>query len=501
MNLTCDGPWTNQAALNLLGANLDAQNIKHTLDHVNVLGDHVTVMLDGVHDVKLIRNTLSDMKILIDADGNKIEWKYIELLHKLQEEIGLKLANKISKQHVNWQKAKMSVRLAVQVFSRSTAKALETLRKLGIEGFEGSEATEKFIMIINDLFDSLNSRNVRGYGYSKPLYKDSAINTLRMMASAKSYICGLKHDVTNLLVVKGKRKTGFIGLLVGMETVQTLYANLVEKDLLKYLSTYRLSQDHLEVFFSCVRARFGFNNNPTTREFSATYAKLILHTGLKSFSINTNVIVQEDIAIPAGTLQSATANVIETENLNQDDLEWIYQLKDQISSTKYVVNITILTYIAGYIQKVILGNNNTCGGCKEAIQHQETVSCTLINVKDIGSKLVKPCKDILTIVKIAEKIVVAKTKDRQFLCEQNLLSKLSLLILTVISEEYSDLFSSVATHDRNTAIGSHRYVLMKRVCVIFCSLRLKHFAKIHDINNNAVKVRKHLNKIILFNHQ
>ena len=97
----------------------------------------------------------------------------------------------------------MSVRLAVQVFSRSTAKALETLRKLGIEGFEGSEATEKFIMIINDLFDSLNSRNVRGYGYSKPLYKDSAINTLRMMASAKLYICGLKHDVTNLLVVKG----------------------------------------------------------------------------------------------------------------------------------------------------------------------------------------------------------------------------------------------------------------------------------------------------------
>ena len=83
MNLTCDGPWTNQAALNLRGDNLDAHNIKHTLDHVNIIGDHVTVMLDGVHDVKLIRNTLSDMKILIDADGNKIEWKCIELLHKL----------------------------------------------------------------------------------------------------------------------------------------------------------------------------------------------------------------------------------------------------------------------------------------------------------------------------------------------------------------------------------------------------------------------------------
>ncbi|CAK9291650.1 unnamed protein product [Gordionus sp. m RMFG-2023] len=32
---------------------------------------------------------------------------------------------------------------------------------------------------------------------------------------------------------------------------------------LKYLLTYKTSQDHLELFFSCLRSRGGFNNNPS----------------------------------------------------------------------------------------------------------------------------------------------------------------------------------------------------------------------------------------------
>ena len=34
----------------------------------------------------------------LDPDGNKIKWKYITSLHNIQEEEGLKFANKLSNQ-------------------------------------------------------------------------------------------------------------------------------------------------------------------------------------------------------------------------------------------------------------------------------------------------------------------------------------------------------------------------------------------------------------------
>jgi hypothetical protein len=42
-----------------------------------------------------------------------------------------------------------------------------------------------------------------------------------------------------------------------------------ENPVLKYLLTYKMSHDHLELFFSAVQACGGWNNNPTTRQFVA----------------------------------------------------------------------------------------------------------------------------------------------------------------------------------------------------------------------------------------
>ena len=45
--------------------------------------------------MKLVRNTMSEWKVLKDKNGNSIEWKCIEELHELQESEGLRLANKL----------------------------------------------------------------------------------------------------------------------------------------------------------------------------------------------------------------------------------------------------------------------------------------------------------------------------------------------------------------------------------------------------------------------
>ena len=38
---------------------------------------------------------------------------------------------------------------------------------------------------------------------------------------------------------------------------------------MKYILTYKFSQDHLELFFGAIRSSGGFNINPTAQQFTA----------------------------------------------------------------------------------------------------------------------------------------------------------------------------------------------------------------------------------------
>ena len=54
----------------------------------------------------------------------------------------------------------MKVNLAVQIFSRSVAKSLKFCREvLKLPEFSESEPTEEFLLVVNDIFDLLNSRS------------------------------------------------------------------------------------------------------------------------------------------------------------------------------------------------------------------------------------------------------------------------------------------------------------------------------------------------------
>ena len=66
----------------------------------------------------------------------------------------------------------------------------------------------------------------------------------------------------------------------------------------KYILTYKLSQDHLETFFSCVRHAGRFNNNPNARQFEAIFRRLLFRSGVSlSPHDNTNVHLQDDTSL------------------------------------------------------------------------------------------------------------------------------------------------------------------------------------------------------------
>ena len=79
--VTCDGTATNFSTMKKFGCELVS-----TEEELNGLfvynGRSYLFTPDMPHNLKLGRNALSDMKVFIDGDGRKIEWKFIYFLHQ-----------------------------------------------------------------------------------------------------------------------------------------------------------------------------------------------------------------------------------------------------------------------------------------------------------------------------------------------------------------------------------------------------------------------------------
>ena len=208
---------------------------------------------------------------------------------ELQREEKLHAGNKISERHVMYQNEKMKVNLAVQILSSSVADALEFARQIGKLEIQGCEATVQFIRTVDRLFDILNSRNCRGKGFKAPISKRNLWQTLGFLSKAKKELQSLQ-DMTSAPLYLSRRKMRIVGFLVDIDSVSWLARSLVMSDEIpcSFLLTHKFSQDHLELYFGAIRAAGGHNNNPTCRQFRATYRKLLSRCNVTP-STNGNV--------------------------------------------------------------------------------------------------------------------------------------------------------------------------------------------------------------------
>ena len=90
-SLTCDGPSCHFSMVSTLGADLkNPSNLKTHFQHPLDSSKRVHIIFDICHMLKLVRNTLGAGGIIVDKDGNKIMWKYIEELESIQSNEGLR---------------------------------------------------------------------------------------------------------------------------------------------------------------------------------------------------------------------------------------------------------------------------------------------------------------------------------------------------------------------------------------------------------------------------
>ena len=255
----------------------------------------------------------------------------------------------------------MNVELAAQLLSESIATSLEFCLEEKIHGFERCEATINFIRIFSTLFDILNSRNLNAKGCKCPI-QDKNNNIIQdFLVKAEVYVRSLKLEGRDIL--KSNRRTGFIGFLYCIRSIQILYGNFVSSvgRPLKFLMTYKFSQDHIENFFGQIRSMAGHNDNPSARHFSAAYKRILIHNEIMD-TLRGNCLSLESVSIL--TASSLNGNSTALQNINdsvpkQRLLDYIYESNSDEKDDEYIYipsknhlskcSGKIVAYIAGFV--------------------------------------------------------------------------------------------------------------------------------------------------------
>lgn len=344
--LVFDGAATNISMINVLNRNGKTS----TFFHHPLTKERINIIWDACHMIKLITNTLEDKKILHDTQGRPIEWRYIEMLYDLQDLNRIRLGNKLTKQHVQFHGKKMNVRLAAQTLSRSVADALDVLREKN-PAFKDCGATVEFIRIFDKLFDICNSKSK-----FVTLYKKKIITT-------KSY-------------------TGFLGFIQTLRSIRHIYDENVKNGSMDYLLTCKLSQDHVETFFGCIRSRGGFNNNPNAMQLCSSYKQLMIHNEIKSLS-QSNCITDNTSIL---TISSSRSKILhyadEDVDCGSPILSEDYKGMVVSHGLNEIVSESVV-YIAGFVERSIRRKLN-CQTCLEALDGGIKASGALLKKKDYG---------------------------------------------------------------------------------------------------------------------
>lgn len=503
IGLTFDGAPNNIATANLLGCKTTFPELNPNFIYeckADSTIKNLLVFPDPCHMLKNIRNCLADTGPLLNGNGEVISWEFLEKLLMLQEKEGLHLGNKVRRAHVFFENKKMNVRLAVQALSNSVADALQfCCEKLKLPEFQNCMATVEFIRIVNNVFDILNSRDIRKNGFKQPICNANYEQLNEFIPKAIEYLQKLKFQNKKHgdLVCTSRRRTGFIGFILCLKTVPIIYKQLVKTHNLKYVPFYKLNQDHLELFFCSIRSRLGSNNNPTVRQFQASYKRLIVHTQIKDSGAG-NCIPLESISIlslnskPELMINATTnrSNMLTQEEIqnflyndNDNQLDELENLLDATILSEYIENV--VEYIAGFIVFKLV-EKIVCVDCLDQIQRHNS-SNSLISFKNRGGLKI-PSVDVVKICSLTEKQIRIFDIENSSVLKSSLYHKIIIIVRTILLDK--QILSSIKEHDPN-----HYTLILNAIIEKYIKIRFYYIASKTKV---SLSKRSKLNRLVIF---
>ena len=122
-------------------------------------------------------------------------------------------------------------------------------------------------------------------------------------------------------------------------------------DPFNFVLSYKFSQDHIELLFSCIRARGGYNNNPNTLQFRTSLKQILMKNSI-SPSTSANVLSFEDayngsiFTLKSSKRQSPAAELlISNECTRTDDDEEVMKLFSVVSTSTFQDNVLYSTLL------------------------------------------------------------------------------------------------------------------------------------------------------------
>lgn len=519
-NITSDGARHNVACFQDLGASFDIRECKPYFPHPEIPCFNISTTLDPPHMLKLIRNSWASIGTIVWPTKGNIQWSFITELNKLQSEHGLRLGNKLSDKHILFQNQKMKVHLAAQLFSRSVA---ETLRFLyywsDIPYFKHPDVlvTAEFVQFINDIFDIFNAKRLTKWGYNIQLCDENKwrpfLDQALVILSSLEYRNGHK-------LITSIKKTGFLGFYQNIHSLYNLVHQLLrdESTGFKFLLTYKLSQDFIEIFFNAIRSRNGWNTNPTPLQFKHAYRQLLLHGSEDILaSSNANTSPQDStVQISLTFLSDDTSRLLSTD-FSPNDLivknSLTFFSNFNTSNSKPLIshssclNVKFCTfckhsvyYISGYAVKKTIDLMD-CPTCISALKsngplylsdlpYQFTARKNYSNLSNLTLKtgLIFPSHDVLDLCIILE----SKIRKLKTLSAVN-----KAYIQQEVINQCGNIFKCLDSHSACSSYGieSHKLHLCKVLINIYIKIR---FHKIsHDLNKQPGK-RNLLHRSIIY---
>lgn len=314
------------------------------------------LIYDYCHLFKSIRNSLRNYD-LKTPDG-LVSFKIYEQIYNHDFNKPVKMCCKLTKAHIypnNFQK--MSVRLAVQLFSNSMAAAIQSLIPMKI--FSDKQLainTLNFTKKLNKLYDVLNGK------FHLRLQSDEFKYLVEMM----SYFQNIKAVNMN----KNVRIYCFDGMVQTIKGILALSLEILSACKINTLCLKVFNQDDCENTFSKIRGRNGFKQNPSAFEIRTIIGRLISidiiynspfsnceETDSKNIPIDWNTVLETDVMeLPSSEPECDT---------NSHSSQKLFRISDEMA----------IRYYAGYcIYKFIKSmDDNFCTDCKEVLIKQSPV--------------------------------------------------------------------------------------------------------------------------------
>lgn len=477
LSVTCDIFSSDRTFLNSLGVSYEllpqiCPYFVHPCDpllRVHVVFDHCSLLTS-------VQNMWASSQGFQDKEGRSILWRFVAELIKLQEAQAAGFTQTYDVPHWSWDSIHIKNKLLAQLFTESTANALEyCCNTLNLAQFHGCEGTVKFIRIMSKISNLLSfRRNLKSVtkGPEEASLKSVYIESL-------DYLYHL-YDLKNEPLHSASHGS-----------IRLLYLTIMScQELLRQVpgfSAHCVSLDEAEMLPYVIRTYTGWSSAPTARQFTAAFSSHVEKYGyFTSWSCaQTNSYWWVD-SLDVSTARKEGCFVSKPEfaspcvatNFNAPISN------EHVHPTSELRSCSASNFIAVCVVKAVADILH-CEACLDALQDPPLSDNPLLVLlrKTCGAALC-PSKDVLKVCACTERVLqeglrTSKPKVKQSIFEwkdEAFVTQIAITVVKDILEEDQSIFKSLKQHILQCAPdASHEYRLIRGISSCYALMRLRYF--------------------------